>query len=121
MTISPYLSRLRGLSVTGALLCVALAPVRAEDIDIYGMPNSNTDRPNVLFILDSSIAACAAPTTSCRAWLLPTTRMFIWLPLNAQALSIASATSMISAMISVAPRCAPRRAGFIATPAPRSD
>ena len=66
MTISPYLSRLRGLSVTGALLCVALAPVRADDIDIYGMPNSNTDRPNVLFILDSSANwSSSIPAANC--------------------------------------------------------
>ena len=54
MTMSPHRSRLRGLSLAGMLMCVLLAPARADDIDIYGMPNSNTDRPNVLFILDSS-------------------------------------------------------------------
>ena len=52
----------------------------------------------------SSVAACAAATTSWRAWLLPTTRRFIVPALNDQRLSIASATSMIRAMIKVAPR-----------------
>ena len=66
MTITPHLSRLRGLSLAGVLLCLALAPVRAEDIDIYGMPNSNTDRPNVLFILDSSANwSSSIPAANC--------------------------------------------------------
>ncbi|HEX4235898.1 MAG TPA: PilC/PilY family type IV pilus protein, partial [Caldimonas sp.] len=53
MTMNPHRSRLRRLSF-GALLCLLLAPAVGEDIDIYGEPNSNTDRPNVLLILDSS-------------------------------------------------------------------
>jgi len=65
MTMSPHRSRLRGLSF-GLLLCVLLAPVRAEDIDIYGEPNSNTDRPNVLFILDSSANwSSSIPAANC--------------------------------------------------------
>jgi len=65
MTMSPHRSRLRGLSF-GLLLCVLLAPVRAEDIDIYGEPNSNTDRPNVLFILDNSANwSSSIPAANC--------------------------------------------------------
>jgi hypothetical protein len=53
MTMTPHLSRLRGLSL-GVLLCLLLAPGRAEDIDIYAEPNIASELPNVLFILDSS-------------------------------------------------------------------
>src|SRR5678815_5356964 len=53
MTMSPHRSRLRGLTL-GVLLSLLLAPARGEDIDIYGEPNNNTDRPNVLLVLDSS-------------------------------------------------------------------
>ena len=66
MTMSPHRSRLRGLSLAGVLLCLLLAPARAEDIDIYGEPNSNTDRPNVLFILDSSANwSSSIPAANC--------------------------------------------------------
>jgi type IV pilus assembly protein PilY1 len=64
MTMTPHLSRLRGLSF-GVLLCLLLAPARAEDIDIYGEPNLNGDLPNVLFVLDSSAnwsSSIPAPT-----------------------------------------------------------
>jgi type IV pilus assembly protein PilY1 len=53
MTMTPHLSRLRGLSL-GVLLCLLLAPGRAEDIDIYAEPNIASELPNVLFVLDSS-------------------------------------------------------------------
>jgi len=36
------------------ILCALMAPAHAEDIDIYGNPNANTDVPNVLFVLDNS-------------------------------------------------------------------
>jgi hypothetical protein len=65
MTMTPHLSRLRRLSL-GALLCLALAPGRAEDIDIYGEPSHVGDLPNVLFILDDSANwSSSIPAANC--------------------------------------------------------
>ena len=65
MTMNPHLSRLRGLSF-GVLLCLLLAPARAEDIDIYGEPNNSSDLPNVLFILDDSANwSSSIPAANC--------------------------------------------------------
>jgi type IV pilus assembly protein PilY1 len=46
-------ARLRALALLFALGAL-LAPVHAEDIDIYAEPNSANDVPNVLFVLDNS-------------------------------------------------------------------
>jgi type IV pilus assembly protein PilY1 len=65
MTMNPHSARLRGLSF-GVLLCLLLAPARAEDIDIYGEPNNGSDLPNVLFVLDSSANwSSSIPAANC--------------------------------------------------------
>jgi type IV pilus assembly protein PilY1 len=63
-TISITTSR---LALAFSLLLAALAlPAHAEDIDIYSQPNGNGDRPNVLFILDSSANwSSSIPAANC--------------------------------------------------------
>jgi len=53
MTPSSPLSKLR-FAAFAALLFLAFAPARGEDIDIYAEPGSVGELPNVLLILDSS-------------------------------------------------------------------
>ena len=56
-------------------LATAFAPARAEDIDIYALPNGEGFRPNVLIILDNtanwgssiSTPACDAVGAAVRA------------------------------------------------------
>src|SRR4029079_14476984 len=48
------------------LLCALVAPVHAEDIDIYADPSSATDVPNVLFVLDTSANwSSSIPAANC--------------------------------------------------------
>ncbi|UCG98257.1 MAG: hypothetical protein JSW31_03870, partial [Burkholderiales bacterium] len=51
-------------------LVVASALVRAEDIDIYGLPPDTGDLPNILFLIDNSANWGADVTSagSCSRW-----------------------------------------------------
>jgi len=62
----------RIVAALAILLATAMLPARAEDIDIYSLPNTEGFRPNVLIMLDNSANwSSSIPTPNCPVEIAP--------------------------------------------------